>query len=134
MLRKTKNGTLVSVHFLTFISLRLHILTYFFSIFYFLPFYSSLCSCVFVYISLLLSSIRKIKKCEKIISKWPIGNKASCLSMFHRAFQFTFCNGPTNALVCNKTLIQMSYTKILKITPTFFDHQLIIIRELFGPS
>jgi hypothetical protein len=39
------------------------------------------------------------------------------------------CNGPTNALVCNKTLIQMSYFKTLKITPTCFDHQLII-REL----
>jgi hypothetical protein len=29
------------------------------------------------------------------------------LSLFHRAFQFTICNGPTNALVCNKTIIQM---------------------------
>jgi hypothetical protein len=27
-------------------------------------------------------------------------------------------NGPTNALVCNKTLIQMSHIKTLKITPT----------------
>jgi hypothetical protein len=49
------------------------------------------------------------------------------------------CNGPTNALVCNKTLIQMSRIKTLKITPTCFDHQLIIIiiiiiRELFDPS
>jgi hypothetical protein len=51
--------------------------------------------------------------------------------MFHRAFQFTLYNGPTNALVCNKTLIQMSHTKTLKITPTYFDHQTIIIRELF---
>jgi hypothetical protein len=42
-------------------------------------------------------------------------------------------NGPTNALVCNKTLIQMSHTKTLKITPTCFDHQ-IIIRELFDPG
>jgi hypothetical protein len=40
-------------------------------------------------------------------------------------------NGPTNAVVCNKTLIQMSHTKTLKITPTCFDHQMIIIRELF---
>jgi hypothetical protein len=40
------------------------------------------------------------------------------------------CNGPTNALVCNKTLIQMSHIKTLKITPTCFDHQLIIITEL----
>jgi hypothetical protein len=30
------------------------------------------------------------------------------------------CNGPTNALVCNKTLIQMSHIKTLKITPTGF--------------
>jgi hypothetical protein len=33
-------------------------------------------------------------------------------------------NGPTNALVCNKTLIQMSHIKTLKITPTCFDHQM----------
>jgi hypothetical protein len=38
--------------------------------------------------------------------------------------------GPTNSLVCNRTLIQMSHIKTLKITPTCFDHQLIIIREL----
>jgi hypothetical protein len=44
------------------------------------------------------------------------------------------CNGPTNALVCNKTLIQMSHIKTLKITPTCFDHQLIIIRVLFDPG
>jgi hypothetical protein len=43
-------------------------------------------------------------------------------------------NGPTNALACNKTLIQMSHTKTLKITPTSFDHQVIIIREVFDPS
>jgi hypothetical protein len=43
-------------------------------------------------------------------------------------------NGPTNALVCNKTLIQMSHTKTFKITPTFFDYQMIIIREFFGPG
>jgi hypothetical protein len=55
-------------------------------------------------------------------------------SLFHRAFQFTICNGPTNALVCHKTLIQMSHTKTLKITPTCFDHQLIIIMELLDPS
>jgi hypothetical protein len=42
----------------------------------------------------------------------------------------TMCFGPTNALVCNKTLIQMSHIKTLKITPICFDHQLIIIREL----
>jgi hypothetical protein len=44
------------------------------------------------------------------------------------------CNRPTNALVCNKTLIQMSHIKTLKIAPTFFDNQLIIIRELFDPG
>jgi hypothetical protein len=45
--------------------------------------------------------------------------------------QSTIYNGPTNALVCNKTLIQISHTKTFKITPTYFDHQTIIIRELF---
>jgi hypothetical protein len=40
------------------------------------------------------------------------------------------CNGPTNAVLCNKTLTQMSHIKTLKITPTCFDHQVIIIREL----
>jgi hypothetical protein len=44
------------------------------------------------------------------------------------------CNGPTNALVRNKTLIQMSHTKTLKIAPTCFDHQMIIIGQLFDPS
>jgi hypothetical protein len=44
------------------------------------------------------------------------------ISLFHRAFQFTIYNGPTNAIVCNKTLIQMSQTKTLKITSTCFDH------------
>jgi predicted O-linked N-acetylglucosamine transferase (SPINDLY family) len=39
-------------------------------------------------------------------------------------------NGPTTALVCIKTLIQMSHIKTFKITPTCFDHQMIIIREL----
>jgi hypothetical protein len=33
---------------------------------------------------------------------------------------YGMCNGPTNALVCNKTLIQMSYIKTLKITPNMF--------------
>jgi hypothetical protein len=55
-------------------------------------------------------------------------------SLFHRAFQFTIYNGPTNALACNKTLSQMSHTKTFKITPTCFDHQIIIIRELFDPG
>jgi hypothetical protein len=48
--------------------------------------------------------------------------------------QYTMCSGPTNALVCNKTLIQMSHIKTLKITPTCFDHQMIINRELFDPG
>jgi hypothetical protein len=43
--------------------------------------------------------------------------------------QLPIYNGPTNELACNKTLIQMSHAKTLKITPTCFDHQLIIIRE-----
>jgi hypothetical protein len=34
----------------------------------------------------------------------------------------TIYKGPSNALVCIKTLIQMSHTKTLKITPTCFDH------------
>jgi hypothetical protein len=38
----------------------------------------------------------------------------------------TLYNGPTNALACNKTLIQLSHTKALKITPTCFDHHMII--------
>jgi hypothetical protein len=56
------------------------------------------------------------------------------ISMFRRAFQFTIYNGPTNALVCNTTLIRMSHIKTFKITPTCFDHQMIIIRELFDPG
>jgi hypothetical protein len=60
--------------------------------------------------------------------------RSAFFSLFHCVFQFTMCNGPTNALVCNKTLIQMSQIKTLKITPACFDHQLIIIRELFDPG
>jgi hypothetical protein len=37
----------------------------------------------------------------------------------------TLYNGPTNALVCTKTLIQMSHIKTLKIIPACFDHQMI---------
>jgi hypothetical protein len=33
------------------------------------------------------------------------------VSLFHRAFKFTIYNGPTNTLVCNKILIQMSHSK-----------------------
>jgi hypothetical protein len=42
-------------------------------------------------------------------------------------------NGPTNALVCIKTLIQMSQTKTFQITPTCFDHQMIIISRYASP-
>jgi hypothetical protein len=59
-----------------------------------------------------------------------------CFQKFqlYRSIQYTMCYGTTNALVCNKTLIQMSHIKTLKITPACFDHQLIIIRELFDPT
>jgi hypothetical protein len=43
-------------------------------------------------------------------------------------------NGPTNAFVCIKTLIQMSHTKTFKITSPCFDNQMIIIRELSDPG
>jgi hypothetical protein len=33
------------------------------------------------------------------------------------------CNGPTNALVCNKTLIQMSHIKTLEITRHATPHK-----------
>jgi hypothetical protein len=51
--------------------------------------------------------------------------KRDYISLFHRAFQFPIYNGPTNALICNKSLIQMSHIKALKITPPCFDHQLM---------
>jgi hypothetical protein len=57
------------------------------------------------------------------------------MQKWFRPILLTFIyNGPTNALFCNKTLIQMSHTKTFKISPTCFDHQMIIIRELFDPS
>jgi hypothetical protein len=62
------------------------------------------------------------------------GKQTAVISLSRRAFQCTIYNGPANALVCNKTVIQMSHIKTLKITPTRFDHQLIIIRELFDPG
>jgi hypothetical protein len=52
----------------------------------------------------------------------------------HSKVLITVCNSPTNALVCNKTLIQMSHIKTLKSNPTCFDHQMIIIRELLDPG
>jgi hypothetical protein len=58
----------------------------------------------------------------------------SCALNEQEGIVYTVYNGPTNAFVCNKTLIQMSHTKTLKITPTCFDHQMIIIRELFDPG
>jgi predicted O-linked N-acetylglucosamine transferase (SPINDLY family) len=58
----------------------------------------------------------------------------SLLGTNRNFINFTIYNGPTNALVCNKTLIQMSHTKTFKVTPTCFDRQMIIIRELFDPG
>jgi hypothetical protein len=48
------------------------------------------------------------------------GNIKTDNGSFERAEQLicfgtTMCNGPTNALVCNKTLIQMSQIKTLKL-------------------
>jgi hypothetical protein len=43
----------------------------------------------------------------------------------HKCSVTSMCNVLTNVFVFNKTLIQMSHTKTLKITPTCFDHQLI---------
>jgi hypothetical protein len=48
--------------------------------------------------------------------------------------KITIYNGPTNALLCIKTLIQMSHIKTFKNTPTCFVHQMIIIRGLFDPG
>jgi hypothetical protein len=56
------------------------------------------------------------------------------ISLFRRAFQFTICNGTTNALVCNKTLIQMSYIKTLKITPNMFRSSADHHQGAFDPS
>jgi hypothetical protein len=63
------------------------------------------------------------------VTKVTLRTEIKLISQFHHAFQITMCNRPTNALVCNKILIQMSYIKTLKITPTCFDPQLIIVRE-----
>jgi hypothetical protein len=56
------------------------------------------------------------------------------ISLFHRAFQFTIYKGSTNALVCNKTLIQMPHIKTPKITTNIFlssdDHH----QGAFDPS
>jgi hypothetical protein len=58
----------------------------------------------------------------------------STTDLTFETFSSSIYNGPTNALVRNKTLIQMSHTKTLKITPICFDHQMIIIMELFDPG
>jgi hypothetical protein len=42
----------------------------------------------------------------------------------------TIYNGPTNAFVCNKALIQMSHTKTLKITPTYRYISLIVHHDI----
>jgi hypothetical protein len=67
-------------------------------------------------------------------NRYSENRACSVLRRYPLKYLGTMCNGPTNALVCNKTLIQMSHIKTLKITPTCFDHQLINIRELFDPS
>jgi hypothetical protein len=62
-------------------------------------------------------------------------NKGSKLfHCFIVRFNSQYIMVPTNALVCNKTLIQMSHTKTFKITPTCFDHQMIIISEPSDPG
>jgi hypothetical protein len=52
-----------------------------------------------------------------------------CVAWPGKYLNVTMCFGPINALVCNKTLNQMSHIKTLKITPTCFDHQ-----RAFDPS
>jgi hypothetical protein len=69
-----------------------------------------------------------IKKLIQIRSNITLGWITQTVSYTQKLYNM--CNRPTNALVCNKTLIQMSHTKTIKITPTCFEHQLIIIREL----
>jgi hypothetical protein len=83
-------------------------------------------------------SVRRFRKAPRHVCKsgeqkfscvYSVQTPIYSISLFHRAFKFTMYNGTTNAIVCNKTLIQMSRIKTLKITPTRFDHQLIIIRS-----
>jgi hypothetical protein len=71
-----------------------------------------------------------VKQRDLVYERWCI----KCWFSEGKIGIFGMCNGQTNAIVCNKTLIQMSHIKTLKITPTCFDHKLIIIRELFDPS
>jgi hypothetical protein len=55
-------------------------------------------------------------------------------SSLETSIRYTIYNGPNNALVCIKTLIQISHTETFKITPKCFDHQMIITRELSDPG
>jgi hypothetical protein len=78
---------------------------------------------------------RSLERWRRLVSS--IKHTAVILRLVHSQkymYMQDIYNSPTNALVCNKTLIQMSHTKTLKITPTCFDHQMIIIRELFDPG
>jgi hypothetical protein len=59
---------------------------------------------------------------------------ALCNIANEKEVEKTIYNGPTNALVYIKILIQMSHTKTFKITLTCFDHQMIIFRKLFDPG
>jgi hypothetical protein len=54
--------------------------------------------------------------------------------LFHRAFQFTICNGPTNALVCNKTLIQILHIKTLKNHSNMFRSSADHHQGVFDPG
>jgi hypothetical protein len=46
--------------------------------------------------------VKEVKVSQLVGSKGRIA-----ISLIHREFQFTIYNAPTNALACNKTLIQM---------------------------
>jgi hypothetical protein len=86
--------------------------------------------------------VRNSLQCRKAESRylltckyfWGVSNAQTLMNTVKQNHaDMTMCNGPTNALVCNKTLIQMSHIKTLKIAPKCFDHQMII-RELFDPG
>jgi hypothetical protein len=53
-------------------------------------------------------------------------------SPFHDMWSFRY--GVQRTPLHAEGLIQMSRTKTLKIAPTYFDHQIIIIREIFYPG
>jgi hypothetical protein len=66
---------------------------------------------------------------------WPPAVCVNLSCFCHGIFSgYVHAGDNDNALACNKTLIQMSHIKTLKITPTYFDHQMIIVRELFDPG